>query len=419
MLTYQDFLAAEDVAGFLMAAVEEHKGSEGYRVAVDAIAYDRKQNPTISGYQKLLYTLSGTAVPDNYSANHKITSGFFPFFVTQQNQYLLGNGVLLSKTENKEKLGREFDLQLQQLGRDALVCGVSFGFWNCDRLEGFSLTEFVPLWDEHSGALAAGIRFWQIDEEKPMMLTLYLPQGYLSYRKKNDGEMELMAPLQAYRQTVRVSEADGVEVLGGENYDRLPIVPLWGNPHHQSEIVGIRSQIDAYDLIKSGFANDLDDASMIYWTLTNTCGMDDIDLAKFLEHMKTVKAAVVDGDSGVQAQAHTLEVPYASRIAYLERLEKDLYTDFQALDIAALSAGNKTATEIRAAYQPLDNKADQFEYEVLRFLDQILALAGVEDEPRFVRSRIINRKEEVEMILAAEKVIGAEETERRMLAVLA
>ena len=419
MLTYQDFLAAEDVAGFLMAAVEEHKASEGYRVAVDAIAYDRKQNPTISGYQKLLYTLSGTAVPDNYSANHKITSGFFPFFVTQQNQYLLGNGVLLSKTENKEKLGREFDLQLQQLGRDALVCGVSFGFWNCDRLEGFSLTEFVPLWDEHSGALAAGIRFWQIDEEKPMMLTLYLPQGYLSYRKKNDGEMELIAPLQAYRQTVRVSEADGVEVLGGENYDRLPIVPLWGNPHHQSEIVGIRSQIDAYDLIKSGFANDLDDASMIYWTLTNTCGMDDIDLAKFLEHMKTVKAAVVDGDSGVQAQAHTLEVPYASRIAYLERLEKDLYTDFQALDIAALSAGNKTATEIRAAYQPLDNKADQFEYEVLRFLDQILALAGVEDEPRFVRSRIINRKEEVEMILAAEKVIGAEEAERRVLAVLA
>ena len=411
MITYQDLTAAatqEKRIKLIEAAISEHKSSEAYKTAQDAIEYDKHRNVTIGKYQKLLYTLSGAAVPDNYTANHKISSGFFPFFVTQQNQYLLGNGATLEKTENKEKLGRKFDIVLQKLGRDALVCGVSFGFWNHDHLEAFTLTEFAPLWDESTGKLAAGIRFWQIDAEKPLHVTLYEPDGYEQYIKQSDGELQLTAEKTSYIQLTRTSPADGTEIIGGENYSTLPIVPLWGNPHRQSEIVGIRSQIDAFDLIKSGFANDLDDASMIYWTLTNTCGMDDIDLARFIEHMKTVKAAVVDGDSGVKAEAHTIDVPYASRVAYLERLEKDLYQDYQALNISEISSGNKTATEIRAAYQPIDNKADQYEYCVLEFLEEIFALAGVEDKPSFIRSRISNQTEETQMVLLAAQYLDDE-----------
>ena len=417
MITYQDYCKAKATGGaaaekLLLEAVSEHKSSEIYQTAVDAIAYDKRRNKTIGSYQKLLYTLSGTAVPDNFTANHKISSGFFPFFITQENQYLLGNGVTLDPQE-KQKLGKNFDTRLQQLGRDALVCGVAFGFWNYDRLECFSVTEFAPLWDEETGALGAGIRFWQIAPEKPLHLTLYEPDGYTGYLEEK-GKLRQLSPKTPYKQTVSISPADGMQITGGENYGRLPIVPLWGNPHHQSELVGIRSQIDAFDLIKSGFANDLDDASMIYWTLTNTCGMDDMDLAQFIQHMKTVRAAVVDGDGGAKAEAHTLEVPYASRIAYLERLEKDLYQDFQALDVSALSSGSKTATEIRAAYQPLDSKADQYEYCVLEFLEEIFALAGVEGMPGFQRGRIVNQLEETEMVLAAAEFLPKDEILRHL-----
>ena len=69
---------------------------------------------------------------------------------------------------------------------------------------------------------------------------------------------------------------------------------MWGNANKQSELVGIREQIDCYDLIKSKFANDIDDASQIYWILQNAGGMDDIDLTRFVERMKTVRAAVVE-----------------------------------------------------------------------------------------------------------------------------
>lgn len=386
----------------------EHKSSAMYKIAFDAEEYDRQRNVTIMSYQKLLYTISGQAVPDNYTANHKVASNFFHRFVTQENQYLLGNGMTLDDQKAKEKLGADFDTRLQQAGRNALVQGVAFGFWNNDHLEVFKLTEFVPLYDEENAALMAGIRFWQVDRDKPLRATLYELDGYTDYIKRNNRSMEVLHEKRTYKQIVRQSEVDGVEILDGENYPGFPIVPLWGNEHRQSELVGLRQSIDCYDLIKSGFANDLDDASMIYWTLNNAGGMDDIDLAKFVERMKTVKAAVIDGDNGTTAEAHTIEVPYMSRVAYLEKLENDMYNDFQALNVAQLSAAQKTATEIRAAYQPLDNKVDKFEYCIIDFLQGIFVLAGIEGTPTFQRSRIANQLEETQMVLMAAQYLDDE-----------
>ena len=314
----------------------------------------------------------------------------------------------MDKPEEKAKLGSDIDIRLQEAGRNALVQGVAFGFWNNDHLEVFKFTEFVPLYDEENAALMAGIRFWQVDRDKPLQATLYELDGYTDYIRRKNRSMEVLHEKRPYKQIVRQSNADGVEILDGENYPGFPIVPLWGNEHRQSELVGLRQSIDCYDLIKSGFANDLDDASMIYWTLNNAGGMDDIDLAKFVERMKTVKAAVIDGDNGTTAEAHTIEVPYMSRVAYLEKLENDMYNDFQALNVAQLSAAQKTATEIRAAYQPLDNKVDQFEYCILDFLQGIFVLAGIEGTPTFQRSRIANQLEETQMVLMAAQYLDDE-----------
>lgn len=404
MKTYQDLQVAGDVKAFIMQAIVEHRASRMYKIAADAELYDRKQNVTILAYQKLLYTLSGQAVPDNYSANFKIVSGFFNRFITQLNQYLLGNGVIL---KSKKRLGADFDVKLQQIGRAALVQGVAFGLWNFDKLEIFKLTEFVPLYDETNGALMAGIRFWQIDSDKPLWATLYEIDGYTDFIKYDKKDLEILNPKRTYRQIVKRSVMDGVQIFNGGNYPGFPIVPLWGNPQHQSELVGIREGIDAYDLIKSGFANDLDDASMIFWTLENVGGMDDIDLAKFVERMKTVKAAVVDAD-GARAEAHTVDVPYAAREAMLERIQKDLYRDAQVLDVDIISASAKTATEIRAAYQPMDNKVDQYEYCVLQFLVELFKIVGISDEPKFTRSRIVNQTEETQMILMAAQYLDDE-----------
>lgn len=425
MRSYNDLIEIGDSDArrmdFIQLAIAEHKATDAYKTALDAEQYMKTQNPTIMEYKKLLYTISGEAVPDNYSANHKCASSFFKRFVTQENQYLLGNGVTFAEESTKEKLGGEdFDVQMQKLGRDALVGGLAFAFANLDHIDTFKLTEFVPLWDDEDGSLKAGIRFWQVAYNKPLRATLYEIDGYTEYIKRKDEDMQIFRAKTPYKVRVAKSVADGVCILDGQNYPTFPIIPLWGNPEHQSELMTIRSQIDAYDLIKSGFANDLDDASMIYWTISNAGGMDDVDLAKFVERMKTVKAAVVgDGISGgTTAEAHTMDVPYASREAYLSRLEADMYKDFMALNVEQIAAGQVTATQIDAAYEPLNEKADMFEYCVNECIKGILTVFGIDDKPSFVRSKMSNVKEDIEALLAGADYLSEDYITRKLLTLL-
>lgn len=420
MLTYQDFTEVgdniEQVMSFVHSAIYQHKATDLYKKAVTAEQYAKHCNTTIVNYQKLLYTISGKAVPDNFSANYKLASNFFDRFVTQETQYLLGNGVTWRDESTAEKLGDDFDTRLQEAGKAALVGGVSFGFFNLDHVQVFKVTEFVPLYDEEDGAMKAGIRFWQIDQKKPLRATLYEMDGYTDFiwNQRDDSAGKVLNEKRAYKLNVVYSEADGMEIYNGENYPTFPIVPLWGNPNHQSELVGLQESIDAYDLIKSGFCNTVDEASMVYWTLQNAGGMDDVDLVQFVEHMKTVHASVTDGD----AEAHTLEAPYASREAVLTRIRNDLYDDAMALDTKQIVGGAATATQIKASYEPLNNKCDQFEYCVHDFIDGILTVAGIEDEPTFTRSTIVNTQEEITSVIQAATALPEEYVTEKILTLL-
>lgn len=412
MKTYQDFLEVAEKSDrermeFVLSAINNHKDSDLYKQAVIAKEYDAHRNVTIANFQKLLYTLNGKVIPDNYSPNYKLRSNFFANFVTQETQYLLGNGVTLKKEENKAKLGAGFDTRLQDAAHDALVGGVSYGFWNLDHLEVFDVTEFVPLLDEENGALRSGIRFWQVCTSKPLRATLFEPDGFTQYIRRSGEEMMILEPKRGYVAVEATSEIDGTELLAYQNYPGFPIIPMYGNRAKQSELVGQREAIDCYDLIKSGFANTVDDASVIYWTISNAGGMDEIDMARFKESMRRIGVGLVD-DDGAKAEAHTLTIPVEAREALLSRISDDLYRDFQMLDVTKLQGGQKTATEINAAYQPMDNKVDQFEYCVIDFLQALFKIVGIEDEPSFTRSKVTNQLEQTQMVLLAANYLDDE-----------
>lgn len=420
MNTFQDLLKVGeneiDRMRFVSEVIAQHKSSDLYKTAKLADEYDRKQNRTIVQFQKLLYDATGQAIPDNVSANYKITSGFFNRFTTQQVQFLLGNGVTWNEDKTAKVLGENFDKELQKAAKSALCSSVAFGFFNYDHLEVFSALEFAPMYDEENGALRAGVRFWQVDASKPLRATLYEEDGYTDYMWK-DGKEEILKEKRKYVVTVGRTEIGGDEIYDGENYPTFPIVPLWANPHKQSELVGLREQIDAYDLIKSGFCNTIDEASFIYWTINNAGGMDEIDLSEFVSRLRTIHAATVE-DTGATAQANTLEAPHEGREALLDRLAKDMYADYMALNVDEIKGGANTATQIRAAYEPMNNKADQFEYCVADFLKGILEVAGIEDTPTFTRSYLINTQEEISTVLQAATYLSDDYVTRKILTLL-
>ena len=412
-------------AEFVENAISEYKASAMYQTAKIADEYDRCRNTTIMSYQKMLNRVTGEKVRDTISPNHKTTSNFFNIFVTQLNQYLLGNGVTWNDESTEKKLGADFDTRLQQAGKYALVGGVSYGFYNLDHVTVFSALEFAPLYDEETGALMAGIRFWQIDSEKPMRATLYELDGYTDYLwDKNNTPPEPWVSLgnncfkrekRAYKLKVRQTKADGEEIYDGENYPSFPIIPLWGNPHKVSELIGMREKIDAYDMILNGFENDLDTAQ-VYWIIKGAGGMDDIDLTQFLERLRLVGAAAPA--DGQEVNAMTVDIPHDAREQLLDRLEKQLYRDAMIMNPEDIAGGAITATQIRAAYERQNVKADQFEYCLHDFIDNLLAVAGIDDEPTFTRSTIVNVQEEVQTVIMSASYLGSEYVTRKILTLL-
>jgi hypothetical protein len=110
--------------------------------------------------------------------------------------------------------------------------------------------------------------------------------------------------------------------------------------------------------------------------------------------------AVVD-ESNSSVTPYTQEVPYNAREACLNRIKSSLYRDFGALDVDNISSQSRTATEIEAAYQPMDEEADDFEYQIIQGIRKLLELRGIDDMPVFKRNRVTNQKEQTETILLA------------------
>lgn len=415
MKTYQDFEEAVRtgrIGEFLREAVNAHRNSKEYREAVAGMAYYNKRNLTIEQMQKVIFTLSGNKTPDIWSSDYRLKTLMFRRLVTQEVGYVLANGVNM---ERKDDFGKDFDNKLQTAAKLALAQGKAFGYWNLDHLEVFSFADtpgspgFVPLLDENTSEIMAGIRYWfrDVGRNTVFRATLYEPDGVSEWSASGNDKAEMVGAKRGYIKR-ELRNVLGVVDQCDENYTRLPIAILYGNDTHESELVGLREAIDCYDFVKSGFANQID-ASGVYWILKNTGAMDDPDLAKFVQRMMSVRAAMVDGSDGVETQAVTLDVPVEARKTMLEILRRDLYEDAQMLDVASLSAAEKTATEIAAAYQPQDNKCADFEYFLIDFIQQIGDIAGIPgQEPKFTWNKVINQAEITNMVLSAAEFLDDE-----------
>lgn len=421
MKTYQDFLKVEDTdrarMDFVRSCITDHKASKAYRIALEADQYDKQQNVTIMKYQKLLYTMAGQGIPDTYSADYKLCSNFFNRLTTQRNQYLLGNGVTFNDPSTKERLGKTFDQVMIDLGHKAQKGAVSFGFWNNDHLEAFSITEFVPLYDEENGALMVGIRFWQIDNSKPLRATLYDPDGVTDYvYDKETPTGRVLEEKRGYQTIIKSTPADGVtEIYDGNPLQGFPIIPLF-NVNKQSDLVGMKQQIDAYDLIFSTYAGQVDE-SFLFWVVSNCGAMDETDAIRFRDQMARIRVGLVE-DNKAQIETHTAEAPYASREAILERLRAEMYEDYMALDTKNIASGATTATQIQASYEPLNSKTDEYETQVTSFILKLLDLIGIDDKPTYTRSKIVNQNEEIQIVLQSAQYLPEDYVTKKILTIL-
>ena len=432
IITFQDFEQHEaDRAKWIGQAIAQYMRSDEYKLALDADEYEKQKNITINEYVRMVYDITGVGTPDFTSTNNRIASNFFHRLNTARVAYSLGNGVsfarkrqerkedqtLVTLDTTKDELGEDFDDILFRTALCATEHGRCYCFYNDGEYYVFPMTEFMPLQDEVTGKIRAGLRFWSLEwKKRPIIVDLYEEDGYSRYMtskgKYGLGALELVEPKKPYKEAVQHSEADGDEIVGGENYlvdgqATIPIAVMYGNRAKQSTLVGMRANIDAYDLIHSGYANDWSECAQVYWIINNAAGMDEGDIARLRDRMLLQHIVVAD-ESNSQITPYTQEIPFNSREACLNRIKNSIYRDYGIIDVDNIQSQNVTATQIRAAYQAMDEEADAFEYQVNLFIQQILALVGIEDYPVFDRNRISNELEETQMIMMAAQYLDDE-----------
>ena len=398
---------------FVRTVIEDHKDSDLYRDGDISDRYARQENVEAINREKLYRDIAGRLVKNNWTPCHRMRSKLFGVLATQENSFLLGNGLTLDKQKNKEKLGKDFDTKLLQAGYAALTQTVSYLFWNLDHIEIFKNLEFAPLMDETTSSLRAGVRWWQITVGKPLRATLYEENGYTEYvwNLDKDGQVnqngEILQEKRGYQITYKVQPNEEVQITNQQNYPAFPIVPLWSNTQHINQFMGIKPTIDAIDELTNALNDDLTE-TQLYWLIQGADGMDKSDLAQLLRDIREQK--IINPAEGQNVQPYTVNIPVSERQAEISRLKRQVYEDFQGLDIEEIKGGAVTATQIKAAYEPLNHKADDYEMCVIECLNNLFKLIpGLESEsPTFTRSMLINTTEQIQALELVKGTLGTE-----------
>lgn len=412
--TYQDWeKVSGDKAKFAKTVVDDYKSSAFFGRCLESLRYFVGDNPSLDDKCQLRIETreakdaSGRIVrraQRESVPSARVSSNYLFRFITQENQTVLGNGVTLDD-DIKARLGAGFDKALEQAGERALLQSVVYGFWNLDHLEVIPAcvdadSGAVALLDEMTSQIRVLIQFWQLSSDKPIYMRIFDAEGVRILRVE-DGEAREYKPLTAYKTRV-VEDSIGTRVVGTSNYNGLlPIIPMYGNPEHESELKqSIKSKIDCYDRIMSDFGDNLDRANDVYWVLSNFGGNTDeaLDVIQQIQELK-IAMSVSDGTTTSDVRPETISVPYEARQTALTLLDRALYADAMALDTNALTGGSLTNVAIRAAMTNLNLKCDRYEWQAFQFVQELLSLIGVKTEKiRFVRSDIANKSETVQDI---------------------
>lgn len=432
VLTYQDYETAvseNNVMQWLRDSLAKYTGSPEYRKAVTEKEYMAGRDTAINDTVKVIYDMTGRAVQDFTASNNRISSNLLHRLISQRVSYSLGNGVSFAGATvdqvkggridpTKDAVGPRFDTKVHRAAYWACGNGESYTFvhkahdgggWEYDV---FTRLEFMPLYDEYTGKLRGGVRFWSMDwHKKPVIAVLYTEAGYQRFETEKGqtgfGTLRPVSDVMPYVETIAYTEADGEEIVNGGNYSTLPIIPLYANENHVSVLDNLKAKIDALDLVVSGFANDMHDCAQIYWLVNGGNGMSENDKKELRDRLLLQHMAVID-EQHSSITPYTQEPPYQAREIFIQRMIDRIYSDFGALNVMQISDQQRTATEINAAYQPMDEEADMFEYQLIEYIQQILSIMGLEDMPLFKRNRITNQKEQTDMIMSCADLLDRE-----------
>lgn len=400
---------------FVQQAINAFKESEEYKIADKAMKYYNGLNPEIAAVEKIVYDMKGIAHQDLVTPNNKIRNGYFPLIIDEAVSHLLANGISFSTPSKKDKLGADFDDVTKRIYREALICRCSYGYFNGERTIKLPYLNTRQVIDDYTGDLRAAVFFSQIEDNKPLVVTLYENDGFTEYVQEDGKAMTVRQEKRPYSYNVMYNNAEGEYFQWSDQQKSyLPIVPMY-SPRKQSMIVGSLEILVALDLMASQLVNNVSQSELIYWVLKNYGGMDDIADANFIVNL--LKTHIIHVDEGGSAEPHQIQVPFEANNAAYARLKAQLFENMRGVNHEVMDAGNLTATAINSAYSRLRNFSGLAESDVFDYVRGIMKLANIDDNEKFTveYNETINASEAIQNTIASAQWLGEEATTEKLV----
>ncbi len=325
----------------------------------------------------------GSIVEDPYVSNYKITSGFMSLLVDQKVNFSINSGM------TGEINGKQFDDIIGVGWRDELsetledASKKAFSVWQF-YMDGSEVkykaipAEQVTLVRNGDKVLQRVIRQYRTTDESFKeidVVELWDSETVTRYHYKSSKDWVFVG---TESHLVDVTTFGNVEEDRiGKGWGRPPFAVLYNNPQMRTDLQPIKADIDIYDVVKSDWANNLEDFQAMWWVVKNYGGAD---LKEFQEDLKQ-KHAIKVGDDG-EVDMKTLDIPYEAKLEFIKLAKADIFRDGMGVNMSEIN-GAVTATEIRAMFYNLSMKATKTERMVNRFLQDALFFYGYVDTTDF------------------------------------
>ena len=377
-ITIGDMQGAHSLTDFIQKTVSDWLSSDEYTNMKDAKTYYFGENPVLKrNWNRITLDTGGSL---SLKPKQNIYSNFFGRLVKQLVNRLLYHGIKLDDESSLLRLGANFQESTRQIAYDAAICKVGWGFWQNGEVVPIPAEKFVPIVDDFTGSVIAGIYFWRLDENRPLIYQLFEADGVTTWEQaKRGGKLEQTTEKTPYRyKEFKWDTGDGVRcaIADARGYGELPIVPMYANVERRSELtVPIKTKINAYDMLNTFYADEFLQSKFVYWMISGYSGnVDELVAIRDTIRKLGIIAAETGQDGKIAPQ--TLEPPYNAHKEIMQALEREIFRDAMLFNPEDIAGSANIATAIKAGQYPEDVKVKSFEHEVEQFVRGVMRVAG-------------------------------------------
>lgn len=394
------------------------------------------------------HEVAQTVINSNHSNMHN-THPFFRLLVDQKVGYVVGkpptvsveNDSSFEKAITEITTDEEFPDMLTDWVKEASKKGVGWvhPYYAPDGSLHYIVVpanEIIAFYDsEHQRSLEDVVRFYTFDvvssgqTVKRYRVEWWTTKDVTYYIQDEQGNylLDSSYPVNPAPHWWNVTTVDGAVTKREEHsWGRVPWIPLYNNTESASDLgkqddngqpCGVKSLIDAYDMISSATTNDQIDLVALYWVVRGFGGEMAREIVKRLQVNKVVNVSGGDAGDGVTAQQITLSVE--ERCKWLDMLRHDIYHFGMGIDTSDEQLGNNpSGVALKFKYTQLDLKANPLILKLKKALkdlfwfltDDMNRQQGTQyDSTRIVvtvnKTIIVNDAETVNMIMQSRGLV--------------